>query len=213
MRVLIGCEFSGIVRDAFIRQGHQAVSCDFRPTERPGPHIQADVITVLNDGWDMAVFHPTCTRLTNSGVRWLSVPPNGRTLVSMWKELFEGADFYKALRNAPIPKIAIENPIMHCHARELIQPKPRQTVQPWWFGDPFFKATGFELFGLPNLQPTNKLTPPPKGSDEHKEWSAIHRASPGPSREKERSRSFPGMAEAMAKQWGDEQIFDLFPNH
>lgn len=202
MRVLVACEYSGRVRDAFLARGHDAMSCDLLPTEVPGPHYQGDVRDVLDDGWDLMVAHPECTRLTNAGVRWLKVPPPGRSLAEMWRDLFEGAAFYKLLRDAPIPRKAIENPVMHCHAREIIQPGPRQIVQPWWFGDPYFKATGFELIGLPPLVATNRLTPPKSGTDEHKAWSAVHRASPGPDRWKERSRSFPGMAAAMADQWG-----------
>jgi hypothetical protein len=202
MKVLIACEYSGAVRDAFLAHGHDAMSCDLLPTEKPGPHYQGDVRDVLHNGWDLMVAHPTCTRLTNSGVRWLKVPPPGRTLESMWQELEEAAKFYLLLRNAPIPRIAVENPIMHLYARARIQPRPRQIVQPWWFGEPYFKATGFELIGLPPLIPTNKLTPPKRGTDEHKAWSKIHRASPGPDRWKERSRTFPGVASAMAAQWG-----------
>jgi hypothetical protein len=202
MRVLIACECSGRVRDAFLALGHEAMSCDLQRTEVPGPHYQGDVRDVLGDGWDLMVAHPDCTRLTNAGVRWLKVPPPGKTLAQMWHGLFEGAKFYRMLRDAPIPKKAIENPIMHCHARELIQPGPRQVVQPWWFGDPAFKATGLELIGLPPLVPTNKLTPPKPGTDEHKAWSVIHRASPGPQRKVDRSRTFPGLAQAMAAQWG-----------
>lgn len=202
MRVLVACECSGRVRDAFIRYGHDAMSCDLQATETPGPHYQGDVRDVLNDGWDMMIAHPDCTRLTNAGVRWLKVPPPGRSLVEMWQELFAGAAFYRMLRDAPIPLKCIENPIMHVYARELIKPGPRQVVQPWWFGDPAFKATGLELIGLPPLIPTNKLTPPKSGTDEHKAWSVIHRASPGPQRKIDRSRTFPGLAEAMAAQWG-----------
>lgn len=202
MRVLIGCECSGRVRDAFMRRGHDAMSCDLQETEVPGPHYKGDVRDVLDAGWDVAIFHPDCTRLTNAGVRWLKVPPPGRTLVEMWRDLFAGAEFYRMLRGAPIPRIGLENPVMHCHARELIQPGPRQVVQPWWFGDPAFKATGLELIGLPPLVPTNKLTPPKPGTAEHKAWSMIHRASPGPQRKIDRSRTFPGIAEAMAEQWG-----------
>lgn len=202
MKVLIACEFSGVVRDAFTRRGHDAMSCDFRPTETPGPHHLGDVRDILGNGFDLMVAHPTCKRLTNAGVRWLKSPPTGKTLVQMWRELFDGADFYRELRDAPIPKKAIENPVMHCYARELIEPGPRQIVQPWWFGDRAFKGTGWELFGLPELKPTNRLTPPAKGTDEHNAWSWVHRMSPGPEREKERSRFHPGMAKAMAEQWG-----------
>lgn len=187
---------------AFRELGHDAIEVDLLPSEGDSRyHIQCDVRLRLADGWDMMIAHPTCTRLTNAGVRWLQRPPPGKTQVQMWRGLFEGAEFYKLLRDAPIPLKAIENPVMHCHARELIEPAKRQVVQPWWFGDPFFKATGWELIGLPKLAATNKLTPPKKDTPEHKAWSAVHRASPGPNRAKDRSRAFPGMAAACAAQW------------
>ena len=199
--ILIACECSGIVRDAFIKAGYDAISCDLKPTERPGPHIQGDVREILNDGWDLMIAHPVCKRLANSGVRWLHKPPKGKTVEQMWDELQEGAEFYKTLRDAPIKRKAIENPVMHKYARELINPGYRQIVQPWWFGDEAFKATGFELINLPDLEPTNKLTPPKPGTEEHKRWSAVHREPPGPNREANRSRTFPGIAEAMPIFW------------
>ena len=203
MRVLVACEFSGVVRDAFIRHGHDAVSCDLLPSESDyGPHYQGDVFDILDDGWDLMVAHPCCRVLANAGARWLKEPSNNETLVERWRALFEAAEFYKKIRGARVKKKAIENPIMHCHSKELIDVGPRWIVQPWWFGDPFFKATGFELFGLPPLVPTNKLTPPKKGTEEHKRWSASHREPPGKDRAKNRSRFFPGMADAMADQWG-----------
>jgi len=202
MRVLVACEYSGRVRDAFARAGHLAMSCDLLDTEVPGAHYKGDIRDVLYDGWDLLIAHPPCTRLTNSGVRWLKVPPPGKTLEEMWADLEEGAEFYKLLRDAPVPRRAIENPVMHCYARERIKVGNRQVVQPWWFGEPAFKATGLELIGLPHLEPTNKLTPPKKGTQEHKDWSKIHLASPGPDRWKERSRTFDGIAQAMADQWG-----------
>jgi len=203
VRVLVACEYSGRVRDAFIKRGHDAMSCDLLQTDVPGPHYQGDVRDVLNDGWDLMIAHPDCTRLTNAGVRWLHVPPPDKTLVEMWQGLFQGAAFYNLLRSAKIKRIAIENPVMHKHARDLIKPIARQIVQPWWFGEKAFKATGFELIGLPQLIPTNKLTPPKPGTQEHKEWSFIHRASPGPDRWKLRSTTFQGIADAMAEQWGE----------
>ena len=133
MRVLIGCEFSGRMREAFRVRGHDAYSCDLRPTEIPGLHLQCDVREVLNDGWDLAIFHPVCTRLTNAGVRWLTVPPKGRTVAEMWDELREAALFYLSLRAAKIPRIAMENPVMHKHARALIQPGKRQWGKPLSF--------------------------------------------------------------------------------
>jgi len=203
MKVLIGCEFSGVVRDAFIKAGHDCISADLLPTEKPGPHYQGDVRDILGDGFDLAIFHPPCTRLANSGVRWLHNPPKGKTIEDMQRELIEGAEFYNIFRHAPIKHIAVENPVMHKHAKELIGPVDRQLVQPWWFGEKAFKATGFELINLPDLIPTDKLIPPKPGTQEHKEWSKIHRMPPGPDRWKERSRTFTGIAEAMADQWGN----------
>lgn len=206
LRVLIGCETSGVVRRAFSARGHDAWSCDLLPAEDgSNRHIRGDIRDVLNDGWDLlAVFHPPCTRLCNSGVRWLKVPPPGRTLEDMWRELDEGADLFSAVWNAPVERVAVENPVMHRYAKERIrnyQPAT-QTVQPWWFGDEAFKATGLYLRGLPKLTPTNKLAPPAAGTAQHRAWSRVHRMSPGPDRWKERSRTFPGVAAAMAMQWG-----------
>src|SRR5436190_6718521 len=204
MRVLVACEFSGVVRKAFRRLGHDAWSCDLLPAEDGSEwHIQGDVRSQLDRNWDLMVAHPPCTRLTNSGVRWLSVPPAGRTVAEMWTELREGAEFYRALRDAPIPLKAIENPVMHKYARELIgSVRRRQVVQPWWFGEREFKATGWELFGLPELVATDRLAPPESGTPEHAQWSKVHRASPGPERWKVRSRTLRGPAAAMAEQWG-----------
>ncbi len=120
VKVLIACESSGEVRDAFIRRGHDAMSCDLLPTERPGPHHQGDVRDVLYQRWDLLIAHPTCTYLTNSGVRWLKKAPPGRTLAEMWAELDEGAALFSACWNAPIPLKALENPVMHKHAKARI---------------------------------------------------------------------------------------------
>jgi hypothetical protein len=208
MRILIGCETSGVMRRAFAARGHDVWSCDLLAAEDgSNRHIRGDIRDHLHDGWDMlAVMHPPCTRLCNSGVRWLHVPPPGRSAAEMQDELEAGAALFSDCWRAPIPRIAIENPVMHRHARALLPadlPKP-QIVQPWWFGEPFFKATGFYLRGLAPLTATNRLTPPRKAEepDRHKAWSAIHRAPPGPDRWKFRSRSFTGIAEACADQWG-----------
>lgn len=200
--MLIGCETSGVVRRAFAARGHDVWSCDLLPAEdRTNRHIVADIRDVLNDGWDLlAVMHPPCTRLCNSGVRWLHNPPPGKTVEQMRRELEEGAALFSDCWNAPIPRVAVENPVMHKHAKALIRnyEPPAQTIQPWWFGEPAFKATGLYLRGLPPLTPTDRLTPPKAGTPEHKAWSAIHRAPPGPNRWAFRSRTF----EAMADQWG-----------
>lgn len=206
MRVLVGCETSGVVRRAFAARGHDVWSCDLLPSEDgSNRHIIGDVRDYLDEEWDLlAVMHPPCTRLCNSGVRWLDAPPPGKTREQMWRELDEAAALFAACLRAPkIRRKAVENPIMHKHARKRIEnlPKP-QIVQPWWFGEPFFKATGFYLQDLPPLEATNRLTPPRPGTPDHKAWSAVHRAPPGPDRWRFRSRTFAGVAEAMADQWG-----------
>lgn len=206
LRVLIACEFSGIVRRAFAALGHDAWSCDLLPAEdRSNQHIVGDVRDILGAGWDLLIVaHPPCTRLCNSGVRWLSVPPPGRTLEEMRCDLEAGAALFSACWNAPVKRVAVENPVMHRHAKALIvnYAPPAQIVQPWWFGDPAFKATGLYLRELPRLEPTRKLAPPARGTAEHRSWSRVHRMPPGPNRARERSRFFPGLAGAMAATWG-----------
>ncbi|MFC3059483.1 hypothetical protein [Paenirhodobacter populi] len=208
LRVLIGCEQSGVMRRAFAARGHDAWSCDLLPAEDgSNRHITGDVRDHLDDGWDLLVVaHPPCTRLCNSGVRWLHQPPRGRSMDDMWRELEDGVSLFTACWDAPVQRVAVENPVMHRHARERMPaslPAP-QIVQPWWFGEPAFKATGFYLRGLPKLAPTNRLIPPRAKEDPeaHKAWSAVHRAPPGPDRWKFRSRTFQGVAEACADQWG-----------
>lgn len=205
LRVLIGCATSCVALNAFLARDHDVWQCDLLPADQPtNRHIQGDIRTVMHWGWDlMLVSNPPCTRLCNSGVRWLSAPPTGRSLDQMWAELDEGAALFSACLNAPIPHVAVENPVMHLHARERIEGWIRpQIVQPWWFGDPAFKATGLYLKNLPQLVATNRLTPPKPDTEAHKAWSAIHRASPGPDRWKIRSKTYPGMADAWADQWG-----------
>ena len=197
LRVLVACEFSGTVRRAFAALGHDAWSCDLLPSDdRSNKHIVGDARDILDDGWDLLmVAHPPCTRLCNSGVRWLSVPPAGKTIEQMHEELREGADLFSAFWNAPIERICVENPVMHRHAKALIEnyQEPAQSVQPWQFGHGETKRTCFWLKNLPPLVPTNIVagrTP------------RVHHMSPGPDRWKERSRFFTGIAEAMAQQWG-----------
>lgn len=203
MRVLIGCETSGRVRDAFRALGHDAVSCDLLPSDAPGPHIQGDVLDHLNEGWDLAIFHPTCTYLCNSGVRWLyggkgSVPDRTRFAAMVSGALF----FHRLLTDSRIPRAACENPIMHRYARAIVGRPQDQLVQPWQFGDPFMKATCLWLRGLPPLTPTNVVGPPPSDPVERRKWAAVHQATPGPDRWKFRSVTYPGIAHAMAVQWG-----------
>lgn len=195
MRVLIACEFSGIVREAFRARGHEAYSCDILPAEDHGFHIQDDALRLLDDGWDLMIAHPPCTFLTNSGVRWLykeGKQTNGRD-EERWRDLAKAARFFKQILNAPIDRICVENPIMHGHARDLIEADPEQIIQPWQFGHGETKATGLWLKNLPALRPTDIVegrTP------------RVHFASPGPDRWKERSRTLAGIASAMADQWG-----------
>jgi len=189
MRVLVACEFSGVVRNAFRRMGHEAWSCDLLPADDWSDfHIQGDARDILADGWDLLmVAHPPCTRLCNSGVRWLAER-------NLWGELDEAADLFSAFWNAPIERIAVENPVMHRHAKERIRnySEPAQSVQPWQFGHGETKRTCLWLRNLPPLKPTcivDGRTP------------RVHRMPPGPNRWKERSRTFTGIADAMAQQW------------
>lgn len=212
-RVIICCERSGVVREEFLAAGHDAWSCDLEPADDgSNRHIRGNVLDHLNDGWDlMAVMHPPCTVLCNSGAKWLYI--GGKKIngpdPKRWGELDQAAAFYRALRDATsIPRRAVENPVMHRHAIEATQRRGVQFVQPWWFGDPFFKATGLELINLPQLRATDRLTPPRVGTAAHKDWSAIHRAPPGPDRARFRSQTFPGLARAMASHWGV-----LLPGH
>lgn len=197
MKVLIACEFSGTVRRAFLEQGHDAWSCDLLPSEDgSNRHITGDARDILNDGWDLLmVAHPPCTRLCNSGVRWLSKPPNGKTLDQMWHELRTGADLFSAFWNAPIDRICVENPVMHKHAKRLIRNYEEfaQSIQPWQFGHGETKRTCLWLRNLPLLEPTDIVA----GREQR-----VFKASPGPDRWKERSKFFSGVAEAMAVQWG-----------
>lgn len=201
LRVLVACEFSGIVRRAFACRGHDAWSCDLLPAEdRSNKHITGDVRDILHDGWDMLIVaHPPCTRLCNSGVRWLSAPPAGKTLEQMWQELDEGAELFSDMWNAPIERIAVENPVMHKHAKARIRnyQNPAQSVQPWQFGHGETKRTCLWLKNLPPLVPTKIVD----GREPR-----VHHMSPGPDRWKERSRFFPGIAEAMADQWGGHAL-------
>jgi len=204
LRVLVACEESQRVATAFREWGNKAYSCDLLACSggHPEYHLQCDVREVLYEHWDMLIAHPVCRRLALSGVRWLHTPPKNRTLPQMWAELDEAAAFYRLFQEADIPKKCIENPLMHRHAKQRIHPGTRQVVQPHWFGEKTFKATGYELTGLPDLVPTNKLNPPKPGTEEHKKWSWVHRMAPGPEREKNRSKTPLGIAVAMADQWG-----------
>ena len=187
LRVLVGCEFSGVVRDAFRRRGHYAYSCDLLQSKDGSPfHYQRDVLSMIEaDTWNLAIFHPPCTRLTVAGARWFK----GRE-----KEQAEAIAFAEALWNAPIPRIALENPIGVLSTRSTLG-KPTQIIQPWQFGHGETKATCLWLKNLPPLVPTNIV----EGRE-----ARVHRMPPGPNRWRERSRTFEGIADAMAAQWGGQ---------
>jgi len=182
MRVLVACEFSGVVRDAFAARGHEAMSCDLLPSDNPrGWHLLGDVRDVLHWGWDLMIAHPPCTHLAVSGARWFK---------NKAAEQAEALAFVRELMAAPIPRICVENPVSIISSRIR---KPDQIIQPWMFGHGEVKATCLWLKNLPPLVPTNIVD----GRE-----ARVHRMPPGPDRWKERSRTFTGIAEAMAEQWG-----------
>lgn len=181
MKILVACEYSGTVRDAFLKRGHDAISCDLLPTDVPGPHYQGDVFDIIGQGFDLMVVFPPCTHLAVSGARWFK---------NKIKEQMEALDFVRRLVSADIPKIALENPvsvISSCYR------KPDQIIQPWQFGHGETKATCLWLKNLPKLTPTNIVE-----GREHR----VHLMPPGPNRWKIRSKTFQGIADAMAEQWG-----------
>lgn len=206
MRILVACEYSGRVRDAFRAKGHDAWSCDLRECEGdPQWHIQGDVLNILDQGWGMMIGHPYCTYNTLAGIRWMYHPEDTHLPASerrrhpqypdRMNHFLEGAAFFNKLMGAPIPKICLENSQPHGLAMSVIG-KYDQIVQPWMFGDPFTKGAALWLKGLPKLVATHKKT------DHAEIVAACHFASPGPEREKERSRTYPAIANAMAENWG-----------
>lgn len=193
MRVLVACEFSGRVRDAFLAQGHNAWSCDLLPTEVPGPHYQCDVLEILGNRWDLMIAHPPCTYLTSSGLHWNRIIP--------WRaaETEKALVFVRRLLDAPIPMIALENPV-GCISAKIR--KPDQIIQPYQFGHPESKSTCLWLKGLPKLTPTNVLEVPPGHRWANQTASGQNKLGPSPDRAKIRSLTYPGIARAMAEQWG-----------
>lgn len=197
MRVLVACEFSGTVRDAFLRAGHDAMSCDLLPTEAPGPHYQGDVRDVLGDGWELMVAHPPCTYLASMGIWWNAKRPE------RWPHTYAARDFVSLLWHAPIERIAIENPIGFLSNNWR---KPNQVIHPWQHGHEASKPTCLWLRGLPLLQPTSIVG---KGEFYTKangarmaKWSHITSGTRKAERAAIASRTFPGIASAMAAQWG-----------
>lgn len=206
LRVLVACEYSAVVRDAFRARGHDAWSCDLLPTEGdPRWHIQGDALeAAYGQEWDMMIAHPVCRHMANSGAKHLYIDgkrENGRNEIR-WERLERDAAFYRALRDAPIRMKAIENSVMHGHAVKLTRRGYTQFVHPHYFGSPFLKWTGLELVNLPPLVRTHHMAVPKQGTEEHKRWSKCHRMAPGEDRAKERARFDPAIAAAMADQWG-----------
>jgi len=200
LRVLVGCEFSGVVRDAFIARGHDAWSCDLLPAEDDSKfHIQGDVLERLDDGWDLAIFHPPCTHLAVSGAKWFAGKrADGRQQAAL--------DFVRALLDAPIPRIGLENPvsIISSHIR-----KPDQVVHPWMFGHPEQKTTCLWLKNLPPLKATNNVREEMMRLAK-RERERLHYLPPSPDRWKMRSTTYAGIAAAMAHQWGQPAPLPLF---
>ena len=191
MRVLIACEFSGVVRDAFIQAGHDAISCDYSPSESPGPHLIGDVRPHLLRSWDLVIAHPPCQYLALSGVQYLHKQP-GR-----WERMREAAAFFLDCLAANAPRVAVENPTMHGYAREIIG-RPDCAVHPYHFGEAYSKRTCFWLRGLPPLLPTaagDRYSDPLR-------WHTTTSQLPQAARARERSRFSGKMAQAMARQWG-----------
>jgi len=200
LRVLVACERSGVMRRAFQRVwggGVDAWSCDLEPADDGGTHIQADALYVARNGdWDLVIAHPPCTFQCNSGVRWLHTEP-GR-----WDQMRQGAEFFRAFLELDVPFVAVENPVMHRYSREIVGRGPDFTCQPWQFGDDEKKRTCWWTKNLPPLTPTSLL-------DGSTAAASIHRAPPGPDRARIRSQTFPGMADAIANQWGAIALMEL----
>ncbi len=195
MKVLVACEYSGRVRDAFIKKGHEAMSCDLLPTDQLGPHYQGDVFDIIGQGWDLMIAHPPCTYLANSGVQHLHKDPTRR------QKMLDGAEFFLKLLNADIPKIAVENPVPHGYAK---LPPYTQIIQPYWFGEEVQKKTCLWLKNLPPLVPTNIVGKGEQyiGKNGKPNGSKWYQLPPSVDRWKYRSTTFQGIADAMAKQWG-----------
>lgn len=200
MKVLVACEYSGTVRDAFIKRGHDAVSCDILPTDSPGPHYQGDVLDILNDGWDLMIAHPPCTFMSNAGARWM-YPTKGNIDQKRLDKALEAKEFFMTFLNADIPKICVENPNP---LKIVMLPQHTQIIQPFEYGEPYSKKTLLWLKGLPKLIPTciihehTTFCPSNTGGKKRGEKYSNGVAKNGHTR----SKTFQGIAEAMASQWG-----------
>jgi hypothetical protein len=194
MRVLVACEYSGAVRDAFLQRGHEAMSCDLLDTDSPGPHYQGDVRDIIHDSWDLMIAFPPCTYLCSSGLHWNKRRPERAAQTE------EALEFVRFLMDAPIPRIAIENPI-GCISTRIR--KPDQVIQPWQFGHPESKSTCLWLKNLPALTPTRVLAKPASGRWENQTASGQNKLPPSDDRWKIRSKTYAGIAAAMASQWSE----------
>jgi len=212
MKILIGCEYSGRVRDAFSKRGHHAVSCDLRPSETPGHHIQHDLLDVIKydwESWDMMIAHPYCTFNTLAGIRWMYHPEDTYLPASQRRrhpkypnrmdDFLQGVEFFNTLKNSQIPKIVLENSMPHGLAMEHIG-KYDQIIQPWHFGSPFTKAAALWIKGVPKLK--TKYDKSWYSGRAIKIQARCHLMPPSPNREKERSRTDQAIADAFAEQWG-----------
>lgn len=193
MKILVACEYSGVVRDAFRARGHDAMSCDLLPTDAPGPHYQGDVFDVINDGWDLMVAHPPCTYLSVSGMHWTTRGLRDPQLTE------DALAFVQRLMDAPIERIAIENPVSIISSRIR---KPDQIIQPWWFGHDASKRTCLWLKNLPLLTSTDMLPGDAKTRRANQTASGQNKLPPSKDRWKIRSATYKGIADAMAAQWG-----------
>lgn len=195
MKVIVACEYSGIVRDAFLAKGHDAISCDLLETDVPGPHYVGDIFDILDSSFDLMIVHPPCTYMCNSGAKHLYIDGKKENGIYQprWDDLKEAAEFFKKLLEFPIAKIAVENPIMLKYAKDIIGKNYTQIIQPWQFGHGETKATCLWLKNLPKLIPSNIV----EGRE-----GRMHKLLPSKDRWKERSKTYEGIAAAMADQWG-----------
>jgi hypothetical protein len=214
MRILIGCERSAVIRESMRRRGYDAWSCDLEPSDVPGNHIQGDLLNHLDDGWDLGIFHSECTYLANSGIlrlvrgqlgvqKWLARgKPMDQFNLDRWDNLVAAAEFFRRVWQSNIPHVAVENPVMHGYAKHLIGcGDPTQTIQPFQFGEPESKRTCLWLRCLPRLRPTNILSLPESGHWNNQTPSGQNKIGPSKDRKAIRSKTYRGIAEAMADQW------------
>ncbi len=212
MRVLIGGEFTGTIRDAFLARGHDAVSCDFKPTRSPGPHYQGSWWDIIGDDWDLGIFHPTCTYVANSSAKHLykDMKKEGGLNKERWLNMGLAAwEFWRLLNDDQIERKCLENPVMLGYAQIMVEEGPTQIIHPWQHGHKKMKATGLWLRNLKKIAPTNVVGPPPNDPAERYKWQDVFREPPTKNPEErrmKRSEFYPGFADAMASQWGQTNV-------